>query len=324
METFSSIPVERLPEQTWLLKNCVQADQRDQLARFWLAAPEDLLPSLWSSPVGEATKSMVRALTPQTSFTPDQVATRDAIGARLQAGFQAPMAIQLLLANFLYSPPGLLTIANAEKQLPQWLISDYQELYSVAGSASSSSAVAPPQQAPTPQQQASVTPATMPPQPDFGQFPDTLQELVGNRIQLNRLLGLSNLYYIDPEDQEILQELRDVRLALISAIERCAEDQLESIWASDLGDRYWALVRSGVQKEPMTPVEEQKKHAATQKLNPSVGGGFGTPGAVNAVLVAMTLFEPGTMRIDTPEQKLPGWLLANYQQIFAEPLSQQV
>ena len=73
---------------------------------------------------------MVRALTPQTSFTPEQVATRNAIGARLQAGFQAPMAIQLLLANFLYSPPGLLTIANAETQLPQWLISDYQELYS--------------------------------------------------------------------------------------------------------------------------------------------------------------------------------------------------
>ena len=89
--------VERLPEQPWLLNTCVQADQRDQLVRFWLAAPEDLLPSLWSSPVGEATKSLVRALTPQTSFTAEQVATRDAIGARLQAGFEGPMAIQLCL-----------------------------------------------------------------------------------------------------------------------------------------------------------------------------------------------------------------------------------
>ena len=235
---------------------------------------------------------MVRALTPQTSFTPEQVATRDAIGARLQAGFQAPMAIQLLLANFLYSPPGLLTIANAEKQLPQWLISDYQELYSVCWHCH-------------PRHRHSLRLNNR--QRKFRQpfrrslisasFQHTLQELVGNRIQLNRLLGLSNLYYIDPEDQEILQELREVRLALISAIEQCPEHQLESIWASDLGDRYWALVRSGVQKEPMTPVEEQKKHAATQKLNPSVGGGFGTPGAVNAVLVAMTLFEPGSMRI---------------------------
>ena len=259
---------------------------------------------------------MVRALKPQTSFTPEQVATRNAIGVRLQAGIQAPLAIQLLLANFLYSPPGLLTIANAETQLPQWLIADYQELYSATGTASSTPAT-------EPQQQSTPVPATMPPQPDFGQFPSTLQELVGNRIQLNRLLGLSNLYYIDPEDQEILQELREVRLALIGAIEQCPENQLESIWASDLGDRYWALVRSGIQKEPLTPQEELKKHAATQKLNPSVGGGFGTPGAINAVLVAMTLFEPGSMRIEAPEQKLPGWLLANYQQIFAEILPQQ-
>lgn len=309
--------MERLPEQSWLLNTCVQNEQRDQMARFWLAAPEDLLQSLWSSPAGEVTKSLVRALTPQTSFTPAQVATRDAIGARLQAGFQAPMAIQLLLANFLYSPPGLLTIANAEAELPQWLISDYQALYSPDARASS-------QSVPKVQQQPTVVPATVPPQPDFGQFPDTLQELMSNRIQLNRLLGLSNLYYIDPEDQEILQELRDVRIALIAAIERCPENQLESIWASDLGDRYWALVRSGIQKEPMTPEEEQKKHAATQKLNPSVGGGFGTPGAVNAVLVAMILFEPGTMRISAPEEKLPAWLLTNYQQIFAQPLSQQV
>ena len=146
---------------------------------------------------------------------------------------------------------------------------------------------------------------------------------MGNRIQLNRLLGLSNLYYIDPEDQEILHELRQVRLSLIEAIERCPEQQLESIWATDLGDRYWALVRSGIQKEAMTPTEEQKKHAVTQKLNPASGGGFGTPGAINAVLVAMVLFEPGTMKFNDAEQKLPAWLLPSYQQIFAQPLVQQ-
>ena len=59
-------------------------------------------------------------------------------------------------------------------------------------------------------------------------------------------------------------------MSLIEAIERCPEQQLESIWETDLGDRYWALVRSGIQKEAMTPSEEQKKHSVTQKLNPSV------------------------------------------------------
>ena len=74
---------------------------------------------------------------------------------------------------------------------------------------------------------------------------------------------------------EILNELRQVRLSLIDAIECCPENELESIWATEFGDRYWALVRSGIQKEAMTPMEEQKKHAVI-KLNPAAGGGIGT------------------------------------------------
>lgn len=255
---------------------------------------------------------MIRSLKTDTVFTAEQVALRNAIGEKLSAGLQAPMAAQLLLANFLYSPPGLLKIANAETQLPGWLLADYSAIYE--------------QTAPTgrsvPSEQL-AEPAAELPQPDFGVFPSTLQELVGNRIQLNRLLGLSNLFYIDPEDQEILSELRQVRMSLIQAIERCPEQELESIWGTDVGDRYWALVRSGIQKEAMTPTEEEKKHSAVQKLNPAAGGGFGTPGAINAILVAMVLFEPGTMKITDAEQKLPAWLLPSYQQIFAQSLVQQ-
>ena len=182
---------------------------------------------------------MIRSLSPDTVFSPEQVSFRNAIGERLSSGFQAPMAIQLLLANFLYSPPGLMQIANAQAQLPGWLFADYSAIYEQpAPTAQSQQAVQP---APTAQSQQAVQPATELPQPDFGVFPATLQELVGNRIQLNRLLGLSNLYYIDPEDQEILHELRQVRLSLIEAIERRPEQQLEGIWATDLGDRYWRL-----------------------------------------------------------------------------------
>ena len=49
------------------------------------------------------------------------------------------------------------------------------------------------------------------PVPNFGDFPSTLGEFVSNRLQLNRLLGLSNLYYIDPEDAEIRAELLQMR-----------------------------------------------------------------------------------------------------------------
>ena len=187
---------------------------------------------------------MIRSLNPDTVFTAEQVSLRNSIGERLSAGLRTPMATQLLIASFLYSPPGLLQIANAEVQLPEWLFPDYFAIYQ-----QKSGAV---------QNQSQDQPATELPQPDLGSFPATLQELAGNRIQLNRLLGLSNLYYIDPEDQEILQELRQVRMSLIEAIERCPEQQLQGIWESDVGDRFWCLVRSGILKEFMTPTESKR------------------------------------------------------------------
>ena len=107
-----------LPTQPWTLAGLADGSNRDVLARFWLAAPEDLLPSLWSSSLGEATKQLVRQLDPGYEFTPDQIALRNAIGLRLQNGFQAPMATQLLIVNFLYSPPGLLTIQNPHADHP--------------------------------------------------------------------------------------------------------------------------------------------------------------------------------------------------------------
>ena len=90
----------QLPTQPWTIASCANLNQRDQLVAFWLSAPEDLLPSLWSSPVGEVTKAMIRCLKPDTVFSSEQVSLRNAIGERLSAGLQAPLATQLLLANF--------------------------------------------------------------------------------------------------------------------------------------------------------------------------------------------------------------------------------
>ena len=134
------------------------------------------------------------------------------------------------------------------------------------------------------------------------------------------MLGLANLYYIDPEDQEIRSELQQLRLQLSQAILQCPEDELESHWLGDLGDRYWAIVRSGIQKETLTPEDQSLKDQITKTLTPSLGGGFGQPGAINAMLVAMIYYLPGSMKVDGADQKLPGWLFPSYQEIFAKPL----
>ena len=156
------------------------------------------------------------------------------------------------------------------------------------------------------------------PNPDFGEFPESLEALVGNRIQLNRLLGLSNLYYIDPEDQEICQELLQMRRSLAGLIGSAPEQDLERIWATDFGDRYWALVRSGVQNEVLDASDQQIKDQATSQLNSMAAGGFDRPGALRSLLVAMMFYLPGSMRVEAPEQKLPGWLLGSYCDVFGD------
>ena len=134
------------------------------------------------------------------------------------------------------------------------------------------------------------------------------------------MLGLANLFYIDPEDMKFVLNWQ-LCIDFAQAILRCPEANLEEFWSSDLGDRYWAIVRSGIQKEPLTPDSQSLKDQITQKLSPSLGGGFGQPGAINAMLVAMLFFEPGTMQVNGAAEKLPNWLLPGYQDIFAKPLN---
>ena len=51
-------------------------------------------------------------------------------------------------------------------------------------------------------------------------------------------------------------------------------------------------------------------------LDPSQNGGFGTPGSVNAFLVALLYYLPGSVRIEDADTKVPAWLLSSYKEIF--------
>ena len=143
--------------------------------------------SSWNSGFGSVTRQLVQELTPQHVFTPQQVQQRNAIGEMLhQGGLDQPLSMQLMLANFLLSPPGLLTINNIDQFFQPWLSSAYHELY---GSGPSSQA------RPAEQTTKTLTSGGAPSVPDFGPFPSTLKELVSNRLQLNRLLAVKSLLY---------------------------------------------------------------------------------------------------------------------------------
>ena len=76
------------------------------------------------------TSLLIRQLTPQSTFTNEQVDVRNQLNAVLQkGGLQQPLAPQLLMAVFLYSPPGLMEVANPQQNMPAWLAQAYEELY---------------------------------------------------------------------------------------------------------------------------------------------------------------------------------------------------
>ena len=71
----------------------------------------------------------------------------------------------------------------------------------------------------------------------------------------------------------------------------------------------------------MSSEELEFKNRSVKRLSPSEGGGFNSPGAINAFLVAMLFYVPGTMKVDEAEEKIPHWLLEGYKDIFASSLS---
>lgn len=308
---------------SWTITSAVVRGQRDQLIHFWLACPDDALEALWGGSAGQATLEMVAQLNSTTFFSEPQVAMRNRIGEFLRGGFQQPGAVKAVIAAFLLSPPGQFRIVNPESHLPAWLVPSYRSLYEQGQAAPvqmNAVASAAPQAVQQPSHTVVASDSGLP-KADLGSFPSTLGEMLANRLQLNRLLGLSNLHYIDPEDQEIRDELLQLRQQLAQLLLNADDATLETAFASDFGDRYWALVRSGIQSVPLAPEMEQLKDQIKFKLNPAQGGGFGHPGAVSAFLVAMMLYQPGTMQVQDAEQKLPSWLLSGYQDIFSTALN---
>ena len=265
----------------WSLSDAAAGQHREEVARFWIHAPEDALEMLWDSVFGEATRLLITQLTPTTAFSSGQLQLRDELFGLMRRGFNQPGAVKTMIAAFLLSPPGTLAISNPETKMPPWLVPTYRQVYEVA----------PPAAAPV---------LTQSP-------PSTLQEFAANRIQLNRLLGLSNLYYIDPEDEEIRQDLQSLRLLLCQLILACPPQELDSLFQPDLADRYWALVRSGIQTVPTLPDEKTIKDVA-----------FSQPKDLRSLLVALCYQQPSPAILDQVPVDMPGWLLSGCMELMGQ------
>ena len=269
----------------WTLLDAITGNRRDELARFWINAPDDALEHLWTGPIGDATKNLIGKLTPSTQLSQAQLKLRGQMTERLKQGLRQPGALKLMIASFLFMPPGKLKIVNPELNFPAWLLPDYRRLYESGESS--------------------------PPGTNQGfstAFPSNLDSFATNRIQLNRLLGLSNLFYIDPEDQEILQELRTLRLSLGSLILDASPSSLEQAFRSELGSRYTALLRSGIQDLALQPEEEKVVAKALGELDSFAHFQYNGEHDTASLIVAMSFFKPETWVRILQKPEVPNWV----------------
>ena len=260
----------------------VQAEKGSiELSKFLTQAPTDFLEPLLSSPFGRVYKLFIERCCTEKFAGPAAEERRNALSQQLrQVGCETPEGWAILLGLFPFFPPDQLKVEDAASKLPSWLHALYKARYEVP-------------EASTADQSSQGHPA----------FQD--------RVFLNKILGLSNLYYIDPEDQEILQELREVRLQTVQLMLSVGRDELGRQFQSDFGDRFWAMAQSGVQKESLNANEIQQRDAMQLWLSQTPNS-LHQEGGIQRFACILLFNSPGSVRLTDPDRNLPAWFTDGY------------
>ena len=254
-----------------------------QISQFLSEAPTDFLEPLLASPFGRVYKLFLERCCHEKLSGTSAETRRNELSQKLrQTGCESQEGWATLLALFPYFPPQQLKVEEAAAKLPAWLNEIYSSRYEASSSANTPLAA-----------EATGKPA----------FDD--------RIFLNRMLGLSNLYYIDPEDQDILQELRLIRLETVDLMLSVSQDELARQFQADFGDRFWAMAQSGVQKENLDSNESNKRDSLQQWLSETPQS-LHQDGGIQRFAAVLLFNAPGSIRLADPDRNLPRWFAEGY------------
>ena len=255
------------------------------LSRFIHNAPNDFIEALISSPFGRVFKLFLTRCCNNISDNQSLNDEKNSLSQELRLlGVESGEGQKVFLALMMFYPPGSMQVEDAASKLPTWLYEIYENRYIKRES---------------------------------GTFTDNSINSeensvdLRNRIFLNRMLGLSNLYYIDPEDQEILAELRDVRLKCVDLLIKTTNQELASAFIEDFGDRYWALAQSGVQHEELN-IEECTKRDEVQEWLTHTPNSLKAEGGIQRFAAALLFSKPGSVKLANPDQNLPTWFIEGF------------
>ncbi|MBE9163316.1 glycosyltransferase [Tychonema sp. LEGE 06208] len=132
--------------------------------------------------------------------------------------------------------------------------------------------------------------------------PADLGEKLSNAVQL---------YQRNSSNISLISELRQIRKQIADYWLNLPAENLETAYQSAPGNSYQILLKSGFQRQPMIESEQIFLQQLTQ-----LSKGLVHPKAVNALLAGMLYFPPETMRIPDARNRLPHWLIGDYEQVF--------
>ncbi|MEG4030904.1 MULTISPECIES: FkbM family methyltransferase [unclassified Microcoleus] len=253
---------------------------RKQIADFWLNVPTENLETAYKSASGNSYQILLKSdFQRQPMMESEQMFLQQL--TQISKGLVHPKAVNALLAAMLYFPPETMRIPDARNRLPHWLIGDYEQVF---------------------ESEAAVK---------YDSTSDLLAQYIQSPQFVNQLLGCVNLYRIDPSDESVVLELRQIRKQMADFWLTVPSEKLENFYRGQVRKGYQAILSCGLQAESMTEVEQQFLHKLTE-----MSKGLVQPQAINALLGAMLYFVPGKMRVPDARTRLPQWLLEDYEKVF--------
>ena len=258
---------------------------RKAMAEYWLQISPDQLEEVYKGHMGNGYQVL---LSRGIQNEPLLEAERQFVDELTQVatGLKHRNSLNCLIAAMLYYVPGKMLVRDAEKRLPSWLIQDYKTVFEnqqALQKVEQTLAAA----------QTKATPETV---------TENIPHLKTQQFQ-NRLQGCLNLYHIDPSNQSVVEELRQIRRQLADFWLNVAETELESVYQSSIGSCSQLFYKSEFLREPLTETERQFFERLTAELN----SGSNPEKFVNYFLAAR-LYSP-LEQLEIPEvSALPTWL----------------
>ncbi|EDZ94635.1 glycosyl transferase family 2 [Limnospira maxima CS-328] len=128
---------------------------------------------------------------------------------------------------------------------------------------------------------------------------------------LAELVDQVNLYELDPTNTIVVNKLQKIRRGMVEYWLRQPPERLENLYQQQIGKGYQVLLNRGIQQQPLNDEEKALVNNWTKTAM-----GLTEPHAINCLMAVMLYSQPGKMLVRDAVNRLPAWLLPDYQRVF--------